>query len=101
MTVNIMKQFCVYMMASKKHGTIYIGVTSDLSRRAYEHKSAVVEGFTKKYGVHKLVWYEPFDDAENAIKREKRLKKYPRQWKMNLIEAVNPDWRDLYGELFV
>ena len=89
------------MVASKKNGTIYIGVTSDLARRGHEHREAVYDGFTKKYGVHLLVWYQPFDTAEDAIKKEKRLKKYPRQWKINLIQEANPEWKDLYEELFV
>ena len=93
------KTFYVYIMASKRNGTLYIGITSDLIKRAWEHKNKLVKGFTEKYKVDKLVYYEQFMDAEMAIKREKRLKKYNRQWKLNLIEKVNPKWIDLYEEL--
>jgi putative endonuclease len=93
------KHYYVYILASKKNGTLYVGVTSDLTRRIWEHKSKAVEGFTQKYNANKLVYFEQYDDAENAIKREKRLKKYNRKWKLELIEKVNPEWRDLYTEL--
>ena len=86
-------------MANKKNGTLYIGVTSDLPKRIWEHKNNVVQGFTQKYGVHRLVYYEVYDDPENAILREKRLKKWNRNWKIELIEKENPEWRDLFGEL--
>ncbi len=86
----------VYIMASKRNGTLYTGVTSDLSGRVWEHREGVMEGFTKRYGVKMLVWYEAFDDIRDAIQREKTIKKYPRAWKINLIEGMNPDWRDLY-----
>jgi len=84
------------MLASRKHGTLYIGVTRDLIRRVYEHKTKVVRGFTAKYGVDRLVWYEIYDDTTNAITREKELKKWRRDWKIRLIEESNPDWADLY-----
>ncbi len=90
------RSYWVYILASRLGGTLYIGVTSDLIRRVYEHRSKAVPGFTKKYGVSRLVYYEQFGDVEFAIQREKRLKKWPRTWKIRLIEAVNPDWHDLY-----
>ena len=88
--------YYVYILASKIGGTLYIGVTNDLVRRVFEHKSKFVSGFTKKYNVVKLVYYEQYDDIENAIQREKRLKKWNRQWKIRLIEERNPNWDDLY-----
>ena len=94
-----MKQGYVYILASKKNGTLYIGVTSNLVKRIYEHKEALVEGFTKKYGVHGLVYYEICDDILGAIEREKKLKKYKREYKMNLINEMNPEWNDLYEQL--
>jgi putative endonuclease len=94
-----MKTYYVYMMASRKNGTLYIGVTSDLVRRVWQHKNDILEGFTQKYGVHRLVWYESTTDAHTAIQREKRLKKWRRQWKIDLIEEDNPNWEDLYGSL--
>ena len=94
-----MKQFYVYILASKRNGTLYIGVTNDLIRRVYEHKNDLAAGFTKKYGVHRLVWYEQCDEIAPAIQREKRLKKWNRQWKIELIEKDNPDWNDLYLQL--
>ncbi len=97
--VGMNKNFFVYMMASGKNGTLYIGVTSDLKKRIWEHKNNVVEGFTEKYNVHDLVWFEHHDNAESAIHREKRLKKYPRQWKINLINEMNQNWSDLYDEI--
>ena len=90
------KEFYVYILASKRNGTLYIGVTSDLIKRIWEHKNKFVEGFTKQYHVDKLVYFEQFRDPENAIKREKRLKKYTRKWKLDLIEKMNPEWDDLY-----
>lgn len=93
------KRFFVYMLASRKNGTLYIGVTSDLPKRVWEHKNGVAEGFTEKYGVHKLVWCEPHETAESAIHREKRLKKYEREAKIKLIAGTNPDWNDLYEEV--
>lgn len=94
-----MKQPCVYILASKRNGTLYIGVTSDLVRRVWEHKQDLVEGFTKRYGVHILVWYEVHEEMHAAITREKAIKEWKRGWKLKLIEQVNPDWRDLYGDL--
>jgi putative endonuclease len=88
--------YYVYILASKTGGTLYIGVTNDLVRRVFEHKSKFVRGFTKKYDVVKLVYYELYDSVENAIQREKRLKKWNRQWKIRLIEERNPNWDDLY-----
>lgn len=94
-----MKQYYVYILASKRNGTLYIGVTSDLKKRIYEHKMNSVEGFTKKYHVHTLVYFEQFGDIENAILREKRIKNWKRNWKIELIGNKNPQWRDLYDEL--
>lgn len=91
----------VYIMASRKHGTLYIGVTSDLLSRAAQHREGLNDGFTKQYSVKRLVWYEPHDGIEAAIHREKRLKKYKREWKINLIEADNPDWNDLFPQFFI
>jgi putative endonuclease len=88
-------------MASRKNGTLYIGVTSDIARRAFEHREGVLPGFTKKYSVKLLVHVEPCDDIRAAIQREMNLKKWPRAWKIALIERTNPDWRDLYGDLAV
>ena len=85
----------VYMLASKKGGTLYIGVTNDLSRRVYEHQQRE-KGFTAKYGAIRLVWYEEHDDITAAIQREKSLKRWRRQWKVDLIESINPEWNDLY-----
>ena len=94
-----MKQPCVYILASKRNGTLYIGVTSDLIRRVWKHKNDLAEGFTKRYGVHELVWYESHETMESAITREKRLKNWPRAGKLALIEESNPTWRDLYEDL--
>ena len=91
-----MSQPCVYILASKKYGTLYIGVTSDLIKRIWEHKNDVIEGFTKQYCVHMLVWFEQHETMESAISREKGLKAWKRDWKLNLIETMNPDWGDLY-----
>ena len=91
--------FHVYIMASQRNGTLYIGVTNDLARRVYEHKEGPGRGFTKRYGVKTLVHVEPFDRAEEAIQREKQLKHWNRAWKVALIEQGNPDWEDLYGRL--
>jgi putative endonuclease len=93
------KNYYVYILASRRNGTLYIGVTSDLVKRTWEHKNKVVAGFTKRYGVDKLVYFEQFSDSENAIKREKRLKKYNRKWKLELVEKGNPEWRDLFDEI--
>jgi putative endonuclease len=89
----------VYILTNKKNGTLYTGVTSDLIKRVYQHKSNLVEGFTKKYGTHLLVYYEIFGDITAAIAREKCIKKWRRQWKLALIEGVNPQWNDLYQSL--
>ena len=94
-----MKQPAVYILASQRNGTLYIGVTSDLVQRVWQHKNDVVEGFTKEYGVYLLVWYELHEDMESAIIREKRLKKWNRAWKLRLIEEMNPDWNDLYDSI--
>ena len=94
------KVFCVYILASKKNGTLYIGVTSDLAGRIYTHKEDLVAGFTRRYGVHRLVWFEVQGSAESAIVREKQLKKWNRAWKISLIEKENPHWLDLYPTLF-
>ena len=93
------QQFYVYILASRRNGTLYIGVTNDLIRRVWEHKSDAAEGFTKKYGVHQLVWYEAAATSLAAITREKQLKKWNRAWKVCLIEKMNPDWQDLYDEI--
>jgi len=90
------KQPAVYILASKRNGTLYIGVTSDLPKRAWEHKNDVVEGFTKRYSVHRLVYYELHEDMESAIRREKHMKKWNRAWKLELIEKQNPDWSDVW-----
>jgi putative endonuclease len=90
------RSYYVYILASRIGGTLYIGVTNDLVRRVDEHRLELTKGFTKKYGVHKLVYFEQFDDIENAISREKRLKKWNRAWKIRLIEELNPNWDDLY-----
>ena len=94
-----MKSYYVYILASQRNGTLYIGITNDLTRRVYEHKNNLIDGFTKKYKVHSLVYYEQCDDIESAIIREKRLKKWNRKWKLELIERENPQWRDLYEDL--
>jgi putative endonuclease len=93
-----MKQPCVYILASKRNGTLYIGVTSDLVRRAWEHRVGELEGFTKQYGVYRLVHAEFHESMVDAIVREKRMKHWRRAWKIELIERDNPDWRDLYDE---
>jgi putative endonuclease len=92
-------QFYVYILASRKHGTLYIGVTNDLVRRVYQHKSKTIRGFTKRYDVHILVYFEIFDDPASAITREKQLKKWNREWKIQLIENKNPGWVDLSDTL--
>ena len=94
-----MKQPCVYILASQRNGTLYIGVTSDLIRRVWEHKQDFVEGFTKQYGVHDLVWYEKHEEMLAAISREKILKEWKRAWKLELIEKMNREWKDLYESL--
>jgi putative endonuclease len=89
----------VYILASKKRGTLYIGVTANLEKRIYEHKNKIIKGFTSKYDVDKLVYYDVFEDVSEAILREKRLKEWKREWKINLIEKENKDWEDLYFKL--
>lgn len=91
--------YFVYIMASRKNGTLYIGMTNDLVRRVYEHKSGITGGFTRQHGIHTLVHYEQTDDVFSAIRREKQLKKWYRKWKIKLIEESNPKWRDLYDEI--
>lgn len=93
------RQPCVYLLASKRNGTLYTGVTSALLKRVWEHKNNVVEGFTKKYGVHTLVWYEVHETMESAIQREKTIKNWKRAWKIKVIEEKNPQWHDLYPDL--
>ncbi|KTD33919.1 GIY-YIG nuclease family protein [Legionella israelensis] len=94
-----MKESYVYILASKRHGTLYIGLTSNLIKRVWEHKNKCVPGFTSRYNVAVLVYYEIFNDITLAAAREKRLKEWKRQWKIELIEKMNPDWRDLYHEI--
>lgn len=94
-----MKQAFVYLLASWRNGTLYTGVTSNLVKRVWEHKSHVVEGFTKKYAVDRLVWYEVHESMGSAIQREKAIKEWKRAWKLELIEKANPEWEDLYESL--
>ena len=91
--------YYVYILASRRNGTLYVGVTNDILRRTWEHKNDLIEGFTKKYGVHILVWYELYEDITVAIAREKRLKRWNRAWKIKLIEKNNSGWNDLYDRL--
>lgn len=93
------KQPCVYILASQRNGTLYIGMTSNLVKRVWEHKEDMIEGFTNRYGVHRLVYYELHGDLASAITREKQLKKWCRAWKLRLIEERNPTWRDLWEEI--
>ena len=94
-------QPAVYILASKRNGTLYIGATSNLVKRVWEHKNNVVEGFTKRYHVHRLVWYELHQTMESAIRREKQLKNWQRKWKLNLIEGFNSTWQDLYEQIIL
>ena len=94
-----MKQPFVYILASRRNGTLYIGVTANLAERVWLHRSGLVDGFTKKYGVHTLVWHEAHATMESAIAREKALKKWKRAWKLELIEKSNPAWRDMYHDV--
>ena len=94
--VTIMKTYYVYILASKRNGTLYIGVTNDLIKRVYEHKNNLIEGFTNKYKVHRLVYYETTSEITSALHREKQLKKWKRAWKIELIEKNNPQWKNLY-----
>ena len=91
------KQPCIYMLASRRNGTLYVGVTSDLIKRLWEHKNDLVEGFTRRYGVHTLVWYEQHESMMAAIQREKAIKEWQRTWKLELIEKGDPMWRDLFS----
>ena len=90
-------QPCVYILASRRHGTLYIGVTSNLLARLVQHREGLIPGFTKRYGLKRLVWFETHDEMTVAIQRERSLKEWPRQWKINLIERDNPQWEDLYA----
>jgi len=94
-----MKNFYVYILCNKRNGTLYTGVTSKIIKRIYEHKNKLVDGFTKKYNLHRLVWYELHETVESAITREKRIKKWERKWKLELIEKDNPRWNDLYDHI--
>jgi putative endonuclease len=94
-----MKQPCVYILASRRNGTLYVGVTSNLVQRIWQHKNNVAEGFTKKYGIHLLVWFESHETMESAIGREKAIKEWRRAWKITLIEEKNPHWCDLYEKI--
>lgn len=94
-----MKTYYVYILANKRNGTLYIGVTNDLKRRVYEHKEKLIDGFTKTYNVNILVWYESTESIESAITKEKQLKKWNRKWKIRIIEENNPEWIDLYTKL--
>ena len=93
------KRYVVYILAKAQNSTFYIGITSDLPKRVWEHKTEIADGFTKKYGIKTLVYYEIFEDPEHAIQREKRLKRWPRSWKIKVIEEMNPDWKDLYEDI--
>ncbi|MCK5534680.1 GIY-YIG nuclease family protein [bacterium] len=94
-----MRDYYIYILASKKNGTLYLGVTNNLVKRVYEHKQNFVEGFTKKYNIHSLVYYEQTNDSYSAIQREKRMKRWKREWKIELIERFNPGWKDLHYDL--
>lgn len=94
-----MKQMYVYILANQKSGTLYVGVTNDLVKRIYQHKNHIFKGFTCKYSVDRLVYYEVWQDEQGAIQREKQLKHWHRDWKINLIETQNPHWQDLYNDL--
>ena len=93
------RYYYVYMLASARYGTLYVGVTNDLPRRVWEHKSDLVDGFSRQHQTHDLVWYEQHEDVMEAIRREKLIKKWHRDWKINLIQATNPEWRDLFAEI--
>jgi putative endonuclease len=99
MEAGMERQPCVYLLANKPNGTLYTGVTSNLVKRVWEHKQHFVEGFTRKYGVDRLVWYEVHESMISAISREKAIKKWNRAWKVKTIEAMNPEWRDLYEDM--
>jgi putative endonuclease len=93
------REYFVYILASQRNGTLYVGVTSDLSRRVWEHRQRLTKGFTSQYGVTRLVWHESFEEIDYAIRREKVLKRWRRAWKLRLIEETNPQWLDLYETL--
>ena len=93
------RSYYVYLLASRRHGTLYLGVTSDLPKRVWQHKQGLIEGFTKRHGVKTLVWYEQTESIESAIAREKQIKKWNRDWKIELIESSNPQWKDLCEEI--
>jgi putative endonuclease len=93
------KQYYVYILASKRNGTLYTGMTSDLVKRVWQHKNSLIDGFTKTYHVKLLVYFEVYHQAEEALKREKQIKKWRRKWKLTLIEEKNPNWDDLYGTI--
>jgi putative endonuclease len=93
------KAFCVYILASARNGTLYIGVTSNLIQRIWQHKEGIIGGFTKEHDVKQLVWYEQHENAESAIRREKQIKKWKREWKVRLVETDNPYWNDRYSEI--
>ena len=94
-----MKTYCVYILSSRRNGTLYVGMTSDLIKRVYEHKNGMVDGFSKEHSVHHLVWYEMHETPEAAIVKEKQLKRWERKWKLGLIEEKNLEWKDLYEDL--
>ena len=98
-TFMLEKSYYVYILASERNGTLYVGVTKDLIRRIYEHKNSLIEGFSKQYQVDKLVYFEETNSIQSAIAREKQMKKWYRKWKLELIESMNPKWKDLYFEL--
>ena len=97
--MNTQKEFYVYILATARNGTLYVGVTSALAQRIWQHKNDQADGFTKKYHVHTLVWFEKHENAESAITREKQIKEWKRKWKLELVEKSNPTWRDLYEEI--
>ncbi len=97
--MNKEHRYFVYMLASQRNGTLYVGVTGNLAKRIAEHRDDIREGFSKKYGVHMLVWFEEYGDVQDAILREKRIKKWNRSWKLELIERGNPDWEDLFPRI--
>ena len=99
MHVTARKPFWVYMLASRRNGTLYIGSTDDFAKRVWQHKEEIIKGFTSKYGVKTLVWYEPHETRESAFLRERRMKEWKRAWKIRVIEEMNPEWRDLYETL--
>ena len=90
----------VYIMSNRRNGVLYVGVTTDLLKRSFQHREGLIDGFTKRYGLKLLVYYEVFDDVRNAIQREKNMKHWPRAWKVRLIHGFNPEWKDLYETLF-